>query len=158
MDIGTGHHGWRHAILLPRRLPASTASAWRQLGVPSCTSAFGCPWYQASITRGPRLSFRARQLFSRRERRNEARRLTSSLPPDIPSCAPGTHAHARALAHENSQIRIAYVCDIIIDKSPDCPLAVNCANYYSSSRIYVGHLRSCADPRVGGRFGNETVL
>jgi len=142
---GTGHHGWRHAILLLRRLPASTASAWRQLGVPSCTSAFGCPWYQASITRGgPRLSFRARQLSLIEERRNEARRLTSSLPTDIPYMRA---RYTRTRLREFWNLHM-YVRDIIIDKSPIF-LATNCANYYLSSRIYVEYLRSCVD---GGRF------
>lgn len=39
-------HQTVHVILFPRRQRATTASAWRQLGVPSCTSASGCPWYQ----------------------------------------------------------------------------------------------------------------
>ena len=37
-----------YAILFPRRQRATTASAWRQLGVPSCTSASVCPWYQGA--------------------------------------------------------------------------------------------------------------
>lgn len=67
-----------HVILFPRRQRATTASAWRQLGVPSCTSASGCPWYQGNTSPEKVIPSMCAKTRERRGKEQERRRGRAS--------------------------------------------------------------------------------
>lgn len=71
-------HQTVHVILFPRRQRATTASAWRQLGVPSCTSASGCPWYQDNTSPEEVIPSMCAKTRERRGKEQERRRGRAS--------------------------------------------------------------------------------